>query len=64
MTSIWNEYGTYGSDYSNNSAWNSYAQNPQIMIYKGKFLGYITNNHYLYNYVPPVSLNDFATGLY
>lgn len=64
MTSLWNQYGTYGSDYSNNSAWNPYAQNPPVMIYKGKFLGYISTNPYLYNYVPPVSLNNFATGLY
>ena len=31
-SSIWNEYGTYGSDYSSESAFNEYALKPPIIV--------------------------------
>ena len=45
--SIWNEYGTYGSDYSSESAFNEYALKPPIIVDNdGNFFGYLTANQY------------------
>ena len=45
--SIWNEYGTYGNEYSSYSPWNEYASNPPVIVDKeGKFYGYFTVNKY------------------
>ena len=30
--SIWNEYGTYGSEYSSYSPWNEYASTPPVVV--------------------------------
>jgi hypothetical protein len=30
--SIWNEYGDYGDEYSDYSPWNSYADNPPVLV--------------------------------
>ena len=32
--SIWNEFGTYGSDYSSYSPWNAYASYPPVVVDK------------------------------
>ncbi|MDY2588200.1 hypothetical protein [Winogradskyella aquimaris] len=32
--SIWNQYGTYGSDYSSSSPWNTYASDPPVVVDK------------------------------
>lgn len=32
--SIWNAYGTYGSEYNSNSPWNSYGSNPPVVVDK------------------------------
>lgn len=43
--SIWNEYGTYGSEYNSNSPWNSYGSNPPVIVDKdGEFYVYFTVN--------------------
>ena len=34
LKSIWNEYGTYGSDYSNESPFNAYASYPPVIVDK------------------------------
>lgn len=45
--SIWNEYGTYGSEYSSYSPWNEYATEPPVVVDKeGNFYGYLTVNEY------------------
>ncbi len=45
--SIWNEYGTYGSQYNSNSPWNAYGTNPPVVVDKdGNFYGYFTVNKY------------------
>lgn len=32
--SIWNAYGTYGGEYNNNSPWNPYGTNPPVVVDK------------------------------
>ena len=45
--SIWNEYGTYGSEYNSNCPWNEYGSNPPVVVDKqGNFYGYFTVNEY------------------
>ncbi|KKQ35345.1 MAG: Glycyl-tRNA synthetase subunit alpha [Candidatus Nomurabacteria bacterium GW2011_GWB1_37_5] len=46
-TSIMNEFGKYGSEFSSQSAFNSFANKPPIIVNNDyKFLGYITINDY------------------
>jgi len=46
-TSIWNEYGNYGGEYSNLSPFNSYSNTPPVIVDKdGNFYGYLTTNVY------------------
>ncbi|SDX04394.1 DUF3298 domain-containing protein [Paenibacillus sp. PDC88] len=63
IDSIWNEYGTYGSDYSLDSAFNQYTTTPPIIVYYGKVVGYVTTNQYLKNAVHPDDLLAFAQTL-
>ena len=45
--SIWNSYGTYGSEYSSYSPFNEYASNlPVLVDGNGNFYGYFTINAY------------------
>ena len=46
--SIWNEYGTYGSEYSSYSPWNEYASTPPVIVdSRGNFYGYLTANEFI-----------------
>lgn len=46
--SIWNEYGTYGSEYSSYSPWNEYASTPPVVVdSRGNFYGYMTANEFI-----------------
>lgn len=42
--SIWNEYATFGSEYSSYSPFNEYTSTPPMMIKGGKIIGYLTAN--------------------
>lgn len=42
--SIWNSYGTFGSEYSSYSATNQYTSTPPMIIKDRKVLGYLTAN--------------------
>ena len=47
QSSIWNEYGTYGSKYNSYSPWNAYSATPPVVVDKqGNFYGYFTVNEY------------------
>jgi len=59
QTSIWNQYGPYGSPYSDLSAFNDFANNPPEMYYKGSFVGYVTTNIYLPYSLHPLDLYSF-----
>lgn len=43
-SSIWNEYATFGSEYSSYSPFNEYTSTPPMMIKGGKIIGYLTAN--------------------
>ncbi|MDM1346500.1 hypothetical protein HX014_04805 [Myroides marinus] len=46
-SSIWNSYGTYGNEYNTYSPWNTYSNNPPVVVDKeGNFYGYFTVNEY------------------
>ena len=42
--SIWNEYGTFGSEYNSYSATNSYTTTPPMIIKNKKVIGYLSAN--------------------
>jgi len=42
--SIWNEYGLYGSDFSMYSAFNDLATKPPIIVLNGKTIAHLTTN--------------------
>jgi hypothetical protein len=57
-TSIWNEFGTYGSQFSSKSAFNDLASDPP-MIYSGdQYIGRLTTNKYKSDAVSPFGLYD------
>lgn len=67
--SIFNEYGTYGSEYNSLSIWNKYAtfgnesssysphnnlsSTPPMIIKKGKVIGYLSTNKSINNSISP-----------
>lgn len=61
--SIWNSYGNYGSAYSLESAFNEYTSTPPALVYKGEVFGYVTSNTYLSNGISPSKLLEFAKSL-
>ncbi|MNW52750.1 hypothetical protein D3C74_302820 [compost metagenome] len=63
QTSITNEYGTYGSEYSDESAYNKYASKPPILTYMGQTLYYVTINTTITGGISPTSLYDLAIAL-
>lgn len=56
VDSIWNTYGTYGSKYSADSAFNDYAIDPPIIILNGEIVGYLTANKYASGAISPYEL--------
>ncbi|MFB2938972.1 hypothetical protein ACE1B6_27275 [Aerosakkonemataceae cyanobacterium BLCC-F154] len=58
ILSIRNRSGNLGSLYSEISAYNSYANNPPILIYKGKRIVYLTKNRELDETLDPDLLLD------
>ncbi|NTV46573.1 MAG: hypothetical protein HGB11_08675 [Chlorobiales bacterium] len=51
--SIWNEYATFGSEYSSYSPHNSYASTPPMIIKNRKILGYLSANKSLKSSISP-----------
>lgn len=55
-TSIWNESGVYGSKFSSKSAFNDLAQEPPIIVLNGEIIGYLTTNEFIINGISPYEL--------
>lgn len=45
--SIWNEHGTFGSEYSSYSPFNEYTSTPPIIVKNKSIIGHLTENEYL-----------------
>ncbi len=45
--SIWNEYGPYGGEYSSNSPFNSYISAPPVLVKNGRAIAYLRVNKFL-----------------
>ncbi len=45
-TSIWNEYGTFGSEYGSYSAFNEYTSTPPTIVKNKSVIGHLTENEY------------------
>lgn len=43
-TSVWNKYGNFGSEYSSYSPHNSYTSTPPMIVKNRKVVGYLTAN--------------------
>ena len=65
-TSIWNQYSAYGSPYSSLSPFNSYTSTPPIIYLRGKKVGFLSVNPYLYGSIDPNRIQDWMkfNGLY
>lgn len=59
QTSIWNEFSTYGSELSSKSAFNDLAPSPPIIVFKGKIIGYLTTNTVKTNAIAPNALKSW-----
>lgn len=51
--SIWNQYATFGSEYSSYSANNPYASTPPMIIKNKKIIGYLTANKSVRSSISP-----------
>lgn len=54
--SIWNQYSTYGSKYSSYSPFNPYTSTPPIIYLRGRKVGHLTVNSYIFNRLHPDDL--------
>jgi hypothetical protein len=52
-SSIWNEYATFGGDYSSYSPQNSYTTTPPMIIKNRKILGYLSANRSIASSISP-----------
>lgn len=52
-SSIWNEYATFGSEYSSYSPHNSYTSTPPMIIKNRKILGYLSANKSIQSSISP-----------
>ena len=52
-SSIWNEYATFGSEYSSYSPHNSYTSTPPMIIKNRKILGYLSANKSIKSSISP-----------
>ena len=52
-SSIWNQYATFGSEYSSYSPHNSYTSTPPMIIKNKKVLGYLTANKSIKSSITP-----------
>ncbi|MDP2153266.1 MAG: hypothetical protein Q8J66_06370 [Methylotenera sp.] len=51
--SIWNQYATFGSEYSSYSPHNSYSSTPPMIIKNKKILGYLSANKNIKSSISP-----------
>lgn len=51
--SIWNQYGTFGSEYSSYSPFNKYTSTPPMIIKNKKIIGYLSANKSLGSAISP-----------
>lgn len=51
--SIWNQYATFGSEYSSYSPHNSYTSTPPMFIKNKKILGYLSANKSIKSSISP-----------
>lgn len=61
--SIWNNYGTYGGEFSNQSPFNKFATEPPAIVLDGKVIGYLSLNTTINGAVSPVGLESFLEDL-
>ena len=45
--SIWYDYGSFGGEYSSYSPFNTYTSTPPMFIKNGQVIGYLSSNKYL-----------------
>lgn len=58
-TSIRNQYSIYGSPYSSLSPFNPYTSTPPMVYLRGKRVGFLTINPYLYQVIDPNRIEEW-----
>ena len=61
--SIWNKYGTYGSEYNQYSPFNIYSSKPPIFVKNGKIIGYLSTNEYIESSISPNLLKALCANM-
>lgn len=56
--SIWNSYGKYGGEYSRQSPFNKYTSTPPALVKGGEVIGYLTVNRSIRGAVNPFLLKS------
>ena len=59
-TSIFNMYSSYGGKYALQSPFNEYSSTPPKIFLNGKFAGYLTLNTYVSPRIDPTSIKEWA----
>lgn len=57
--SIWNAYGSYGGKYSTESPFNKFTSTPPMIVKDRETIGYLTVNKFIQGGVPPSWLKSF-----
>jgi hypothetical protein len=58
--SIWNKFGNYGSEFSSDSAFNKFSSSPPLLVLGEDIIGFVTVNEFKQNGISPYILFDFA----
>ena len=62
--SIWNDYGSFGGEYSSYSPFNTYTSTPPMFIKNGQVIGYLSSNKYLEPSISPDLLKALCKDMY
>ena len=62
--SIWNDYGSFGGEYSSYSPFNTYTSTPPMFIKNGKVIGYLSSNEYIEPSISPDLLKSLCKDMY
>lgn len=60
--SIWNEFSTFGSEFSNYSPFNQFTSTPPMIIKNNRIIGYLTANETMANSVSPNLIKALCGG--
>lgn len=61
-SSIWNRFGTFGSDFSSQSSCNQFALDPPVVVNNGQIVGRLTRNQFAPGAITDPAVVSFLSG--